>query len=230
MARARRFFLLGVAVWFAACVESTGPPASENPLVRADGQLHHLRWEPSAGPRQFAALGSTVVRRSGPSAAAATTVLDNNEVAFWAFLDRDQEIQINYQAADGSWQPYVWFRVPPGGLSRRPDGTPFAAGDSVLIKVTVDPATLVVTFEPSGLQFNPLAPAQLSVSYTGADPDFDASGAVDGTDSYIEQELLGVWVQEVVGGPWTAVATTHSVPTKLFAANLGHFTDYSMSW
>ncbi len=230
MARARSFFLLGVAVWLAACAETTGPPVPQSPLTRAEGQLRHLMWQSAVGPREFAALGNAVLRRSGQPGAAATAVLDNDQLVFWASRSRDQEIQINYRAADGSWQPYVWFKVPKDGLLRRPDGTLFAEGDSVLITVAIDTTTLVVNFEPTGLEFNPSAPAQLTIWYTGADPDFDASGAVDGTDSYIEQELLGVWVQEFATDPWTLVTAVQSIPNKLFSANLGHFSDYSVSW
>lgn len=230
MARARSFLLLGVAVWLAACAESSGPPVPQSPLIRADGQLHHLRWQSTPAPREFAALGSTVVRRSSQSGPAASTVLDTYELAFWAAHSRDQEIQISYRAADGAWQPYVRFKVPKGALLRRPDGTAFADGDSVLITLTVDPTTLVVRFEPTGLEFSPEAPAQLSVWYTGANPDFDASGAVDGTDSHIEQELLRVWVQQAAGAPWTLVTAAQSIPNKLFSANLAHFTDYTLSW
>lgn len=230
MARARSFFLLGAAAWLAACAETNGPRVPESPLIRADGQVHHLRWQSAARPREFAALGNTALLRAGQAGSAASSVLDNYQLAFWAARGRDQEIQINYRAADGSWQPYVWFKVPADGLSRRPDGTTFAPGDSVLITLAIDTATLVVTFEPTGLGFNPEAPAQLNVWYTGADPDFDASGAVDGNDSYIEQELLGVWVQEVATAPWTLVTAAQSIPNKLFTANLGHFSDYSVSW
>jgi hypothetical protein len=230
MARARSFVLLGVAAWLAACAESTGPPVIQGPLTRADGQVRHLRWQSTGSPRQFAALGSTVVRRAPQNGAAASTVLDHYELAFWAANSRDQEIQINYQAADGSWLPYVWFKVPQGGLSRHPDGTPFADGDSVLITVAIDSTSLIVTFEPTGLEFNSEAPAQLSVWYTGADPDFDASGAVDGDDRYIEEELLGVWVQELATDPWALVSAVQSIPNKLFTGSLGHFSDYSIAW
>lgn len=229
MARGRSFFRLGVVVWLTACAESTGPPASQRPVTRPAGELRQLRWGRTAAPREFVALGNTV-RRSDRSGAGAPSVLDTYQVSFWATFARDQEIQINYRAADDSWQPYVWFHVPTGGLSQWPDGRAFAEGDSVLITVTIDTTSLALRFEPTGLKFSSAAPAQLNVWYTGADPDFDASGAVDGADRYIEQQLLGVWVQEFASAPWTLVTAVQSLLNRSFSANLGHFSDYAVSW
>lgn len=230
MARARTTLLLGVTAWLAACTETTGPPASSPPLTRADGQLHQLRWNRPSAPRQFVALGDNLVLRSPQRGAAASTAFGDRDVSFWAYANQDQEIQVNYQAADGSWQPYVWFRVPQNGLRRRPDGQAFAEGDSVLITLAVDAISLRVTLEPTGLAFNSEAPAQLTVWYTGADPDFDANGVVDATDSYVEQDLLGVWVREFATDPWTRVTATQSIPNQWFSANLSHFSDYSVSY
>jgi len=228
MAKVSTLFLLGVAVWVAACAESTGP-AAPGSVTRA-AELRHLRWQNTPEGREFVAVGNAVLHRAGPRGAAASAVLDRHQLSFWALPTRDQEIQINYQAADGSWQPYVWFTIPKDGLSRRPDGTAFAEGDSVLITVAIDTTSLVVRFEPTGLEFNPMAPAQLNVWYTGADPDLDGSGAVDGADSRIEEEMLGVWVQEFAADPWTLVTTVQSIPSKRFSAYLSHFSDYAVSW
>ena len=229
MAKVSSWFLLGVAVWVAACAESTGPPAPGS-VTRAAAELRHLRWQNTPEGREFVAVGNAVLQRAAPRGAAASAVLDRHQLSFWALPTRDQEIQINYQAADGSWQPYVWFKIPKDGLSRWPDGTGFAEGDSVLITVAIDTTSLVVQFEPTGLEFNPLAPAQLNVWYTGADPDLDGSGAVDGADSHIEEELLGVWVQEFAADPWTLVTAAQSIPSKRFSASLSHFSDYAVSW
>ncbi len=227
---ARRFFLLGAAAWLAACAETTGPPTAQRPLIRADGQLHQLQWRSTDQPRRFAVVRNTVTLAATQNAAGSPAILDNNRLTFWASPVRDQAIQINYLASDGTWQPYVWFSVPKDGLAQWPDGTPVAPTDSVQITVSIDTTSLVVHFEPTGLVFNPLVPAQLTVWYAEANPDFDASGAVDATDGYIEQNLLGVWVQEFPGDPWSTVGAVQSIPGKLFVANLGHFSDYAVSW
>lgn len=227
MSGVTRYFVLGAAAWLAACAESTGPP---QPQTKALGPLHQLRWQATEGPRTFATVGNRVTRAPALGAATNVAVLDNYQTNFWAFPDRDQAIQVNYLAPDGTWQPYLWFSVPNGGLAQWPDGQPVAPGDSVLISVSIDTTSLLVRFEPTGLVFSPLAPAQLAIWYTGANPDFDASGALDGADGYIEQNLLGVWVQEFATDPWQLVAAIQSIPNKLFAAELGHFSDYAVSW
>ena len=49
-------------------------------------------------------------------------------------------------------------------------------------------------------------------------------------DAYIEQNLLGVWVQEFASAPWSPVTATQYLPGKMFSASLGHFSDYAVSW
>jgi hypothetical protein len=172
----------------------------------------------------------TPTQTTGQRAPGAAATLDRNTVSFWAFPDRDQAIRINYLAGDGTWQPYLDFAVPAGALAQWPDGNPVLPTDSVLITVEVDTVSLVVRFQPTGLVFNPLAPGHLAVWYTDANPDFDASGTVDVTDAFIEQALLGVWVQESSDDPWSLVSATQFVPGKMFSADLGHFSDYAVSW
>lgn len=230
MAGARSILVISAAAWLAACGQIAEPPLTQPPLVRADGQLHQLRWRPSSAPRTFALAANTVAEAPGERAAGAVVTLDQNQVSFWTFPDRDQAIQINYLAPDGTWQPYVDFVVPAGALAQWPDGRPVAATDSVLITVSVDTVSLLVRFQPTGLVFNPLVPAALTVWYTEADPDLDASGVVDATDDYIEQTLLGVWVQESADQPWSPVPATQYLPGKMFVASLGHFSDYAISW
>lgn len=230
MARVRSVLILGAGAWLVACAEMAGPPQPQTPLVRTEGTLHQLQWRSSAVPRTFSLVRHTTSQATGLRAAEAAATLDHNQVSFWAFPDRDQAIHISYLAADGSWQPYVDFVVPAGALAQWPDGSPVLPTDSVLITAEVDTLSLVVHFQPTGLVFNPLAPAQLTIWYTDANPDFNASGTVDSTDAYIEQTLLGVWVQEFASDPWNQVTATQYLPGKLFSANLSHFSDYAVSW
>ena len=70
MARVRSVLLIGAAAWLAACAEMAGPPPPQTPLVRADGQLHQLRWRPTSAPRVFAVVPSTLTQAAGHRAAA----------------------------------------------------------------------------------------------------------------------------------------------------------------
>jgi len=213
----------------AACSDGVGPPPG--PVEVSEISPRHLVWSPAIGTPSFAAVRSEAVSEGGEQAMAASAVpiLDNYEISFWARRGKSAGIEIRYRDADGTWKPYIQFTVPKDGLYRRPDGRLFGKGDSVLISVRVDTTRLLVYFEPTGLVFNPSAPAQLRIWYTGADSDLDGNGVVDGNDEYIRRFLLGVWVQEHLGDPWEAVAALHSLDEKLFTAALEHFSGYAVS-
>ena len=229
MAGRKRYILLGLAAWLVACAEPAGPSATFlAPLTRTTGELHQLTWLSAPQGPQFAAVGTGSHFATGAERTAA--LLDNYRLSFWAYRSHAQAIQINYLAPDGTWQPYLTFTVPAGGLQQLPNGTPVAQGDSVLITVVVDTTNLLVRFEPTGLVFNPDAPAHLVMWYTGANPDLDGNGVVDATDSYIEKQLLGIWVQEDTTDPWNGVAAQQSVSGKVFSADLNHFSGYAVSW
>lgn len=220
-------FVAGLAV--AACSDGVGPPPKS--VVGPRVSLQHLVWSPDIGKPSFAALWTDPVAEGWGEALAVTAIpiLDNYQIDFWARQGKVSGVTIRYQAADGSWRPYIEFTVPRDGLYQYPDGRPFGPRDSVLITVRVDTTNLVVHFEPTGLVFNPLARARFKIWYTGADRDLDRNGVVDEADEYIRQVLLGVWVQERPGEPWEAVAAVHDLEERLFAAALGHFSGYAVS-
>ena len=68
-----------------------------------------------------------------------------------------------------------------GSLLALPDGTPILPGDSVLIQVSVvDPTEMLFDLEPTGLKFNPAAPARLKIHYDHAGGDLNDDGVADG--------------------------------------------------
>lgn len=226
MARAS-VFIIAATVWLAGCGEGIGPPPSS---AVQDPMLHHLRWSPDLGSPTFATLrGGTGFGGFESPSESALRILDTYQTSFWARRGSDTAVEIRYRAADGTWQPYIRLTVPGDALDRRPDGSPFAAGDSVLITLALDSAQLVVQLEPTGLVFKEGSRARLDVWYTGADPDLDGSGTVNEADLYVEQTLLAVWVQERPGTPWSAVFSVHSLDNKLFTAGLRHFSGYAVS-
>lgn len=224
------FIIIAAGTWLAACSEGIGPPPGSD-LSVPDRALHHIRWSPTIGSPAFAAFHEAVGEGLWETAASsAGPILDTYQTSFWARRGAAASVEIRYRAADGTWRPYVALSIPKGGLYQRPDGSLFADGDAVLITVTVDPNSLVVQFEPTGLVFNQRHPAQLRIWYTGADPDFDGNGVVDATDAYIERVLLGVWLREDPDDDWEQVAATQSLGLKLFTADLRHFSRYAVSW
>ena len=125
------------------------------------------------------------------------------QASFWAVAGQSRTLVMRY--SDG--HELLEFEVRDKSLLRRPNGTAFLPGDSVLISVTLDPNDrYIVFFEPSGLVFNPLEPAHLEINYMQADPDIDDDGDRDLEDDALEAKLR-FWQQERTGLPWLALQT-----------------------
>jgi hypothetical protein len=154
-------------------------------------------------------------------------VLDTYELSFWAVRGQEREVYIKYDAG-GSWRTYIEFEVT--RPIQRPDGSPIAVGDSVLITLSVDPTNLMVHLEPSGLQFDPSVPTELEFHYEGANHDFNEDGVVDGADDYIQANLLGTWYQDDTGSPWGIIGSDHDLEDEEFELFLEHFSGYAVSW
>jgi hypothetical protein len=189
---------------------------------------HPVLWT-----RQVAFRATAPGHQEASLTAAATAtppILSSYEVSFWAHGDRDQSIEIDYRTSGGSWQPYIIFTVPSGALLNRPDGTPIAPQDSIRITASIDTLQLQVRLEPSGLTFSNTTPALLQVWYSGANRDYDGNGVVDENDSYIESQLLGLWLQEGPAAPWVAIPSLNTTSGRFVIADIRHFSGYAVSW
>ena len=154
--------------------------------------------------------------------------LDSTVARFWAKVGEGREVRINYQPPSG--EDFLRFEVPGDGLLRKPDGSVFQPGDSILITVTVvDPARFEFRFEPAGLQFSPDHPARLKLYYYNANHDFDDDGVVDSTDTAIEH-TLDLWRQEAAGSPWFRIASVKFEELDEVDANILSFTEYALAW
>ena len=152
--------------------------------------------------------------------------------SFWAKVGDGRDMELYYQGetpAD-SGEEFLRFEVPGDALYRRPDGSLFGPGDSILITVTVvDPDRFVFQFEPSGLRFNADHPARLKVRYQLSDQDFDDDGDEDETDAEIEQHL-DLWHQAEAGGTWRRVGAVRFSEIDEIEANIGSFSQYAVAW
>lgn len=160
-----------------------------------------------------------------------TLPLEAASVSFWAVRGRDREGVIRYVPAPGEeeGEEFLAFKVPGGALLRRPDGAPFAAGDSVRITIrVVDPGLFLFEFEPAGLRFDARSPARLEVSYREADRDYDGDGDEDGSDDDFEREL-SFWRQERPGQPWFPVSTLRIEDLEEVEADITGFTRYAVA-
>lgn len=224
MSARRALILIAFALTAVGCSDDRHPtsvPPSPTP--------HVLRWAGTVPPRFIAPqpvsirptkTGLQPFRSGGLS-------LDHNSVTFWAVRGEARSVQINYLSSTGDTSfPFLQLAITdPVFVPGRGD---IMVGDSVLITVTVDPADIKVSLEPTGLQFGD--PSRLQISYGGADGDMNGDGVVDSTDAQIETHLLGLWYREDAGSAWSVIPATHSLADRAFISALRHFCDYEVSF
>jgi len=157
--------------------------------------------------------------------------LFNPVATFYAKRGEDREVRIFFQdEVGGAGEEYLRLRVDAPSLQARPDGTPFAIGDSILITVVVvDPAQLLFALEPSGLTFNPDVRAELKIHYDHADDDLDEDGDVDEDDAAIESELA-IWRQESPGDPFVRLGSVLVEDLEEVEVELQGFSRYALAY
>ena len=204
LSRVARLALAAAFLILSACADRTdGPPG------QSTGEPTFLRLSESAPPP------------------AVTTA------SFYAKRGEDRRVEIDFAAEAGALDTaeFLKFRVRETSLALRPNGTPFADGDSILITVTVEDAErMIFRFEPAGLRFNPAEPARLDLYYSLANPDFDADGTVDVDDTIIETSRLAIWKQEVVGGAWVKLGVIRDIEIDEIEANITSFTGFAIAY
>lgn len=166
------------------------------------------------------------------TAAAGAPSIANPVVQFYAHAGEDEEVFMYYRSRPSGRDSTVFlrFRVPKRALLARPNGTPFATGDSIQITITLlDSVHLEVGFEPSGLTFSTSDPARLKLSFLEAEDDLNHDGTVNGSDATI-QGLLSIWKRESATQPWMKQASVVSVGTHEVEANVTGFTSYAIAW
>lgn len=160
-----------------------------------------------------------------------STPLFNPSASFYAKRGEDREVRIFFQdEVGGQGEEYLRLRVNAQSLLALPDGTPVLGGDSVLIHVNVvDPAEMLFELTPSGLQFNPLDPAELKIHYDHANGDLNDDGRVDGEDDSLES-TLSIWRQEQPGDPFVRLTSVLSVELDEAEAELTGFSRYALAY
>lgn len=186
-----------------------------------------LACSDSAGPTTVPDAALHIIRQAATAPALAAT-----QASFWAKVGEGRELRLPYKGRTptDSGEEFLRFEVPGDGLLRKPDGSAFQAGDSILITITiVDSSRFLFRFEPSGLQFNPAQPARLKVYYYEANPDFNGDGIVNAADTTIEHQL-DVWGRESASGPWFQNGSVKFEELEEIDANLLSFTEYAIAW
>jgi hypothetical protein len=166
------------------------------------------------------------------TASPSSPALAQTQVSFYAVKGRSGGADIWYHARAGQSDSskFVEFRLGTNSLDRRPDGSTIAAGDSVLITLTVsDPTHLIINYQPSGLQFSATDQPTLKMFYVACGDDLNYDGIVDAADDQI-QSKLSIWRQEAPGLPWTVLSSTVVKSVKEVDAQLSGFTGYAISY
>lgn len=158
--------------------------------------------------------------------------LVTNQASVWAKVSDGRELHLNYQGATpaDTGEEFLRFEIPGDGLLRKPDGSAFQPGDSILITVTVvDSGFFHFRFQPAGLVFNPEHPARLRVRYLNANHDFDDDGDVDPADDDIEH-VLDLWKRAGLSAPWFRVGSVKFEDLDELDANILSFSEYAVAW
>ena len=152
--------------------------------------------------------------------------------SFYAVRGKNAGVDLWYRPKLGSRDStkFLEFRLDNTSLDRRPDGTAFAEGDSVLITLTVtDPIHLIVDFQPSGLRFSATNPGHLKMFFGQCGDDLDGNGRIDGGDDAIQNQL-SIWRQETPLAPWFKVPSTVVKSSKEIDADITGFTGYAAAY
>lgn len=161
-----------------------------------------------------------------------TPLLTTTVKSFWAVRGEDREIRLFYRPIVGTSDSteYLRLRIESEALLARPNGTPIAVGDSVLITVTVpDPTRFLVSLEPSGLRFSTAKPAELRWKLQGKDDDLDDDGDIDDGDDALETRLA-IWRQARAGQPWVKLSTVFNLQENELEAQLLGFSNYVVAY
>ena len=187
-----------------------------------------------AGPRQEAPVFTRLPEDSLEflSPALDAPSLGARTVKFYAVKGEDREVRMMYRPRAGEVDSaeFARFKVDKRSLVNRPDGTPLAPGDSLLITLTiVDTLRLIIDFQPSGLRFNPQRPARLWIKFWEADPDLDHDGSVTPSDSLL---LLStqIWGQHRPARPWSSLPSKVDVASQDVEARIPGFTRYAVAY
>jgi hypothetical protein len=176
-----------------------------------------------AGPKQLPGDELIFIRAEENAPPLATL-----QVQVWAVAGEGRRVAIPYAKVGGyGGDDCLEFRIPGDALYRRPDGTLFQEGDSILITITVvDPDLFDFRFEPAGLQFRADKPAELRISYKWADRDFNGDGDEDNDDARFN---FAIWKQETDASDWFRIGTVKDADLEELRADIRGFTRYAIA-
>jgi hypothetical protein len=161
-------------------------------------------------------------------------VLSKDSAVFWAKSGEDREVAMYYRPVAGSIDSvrYLRFRVRKEALLTRPDGSAFAAGDSIKITIRIrDFSKLITEFSPSGLKFSAARPAELRLDFRNSNPDHNRDGVVNAADTAVVSSFA-IWKQEAANQPWFKLTSAVEVSSDFseVKADITSFTNHAIAW
>jgi len=199
------FVLVTVA---GGCGNDDPTGVTEPPSTLPESQLTFLRQGANAPPIQT--YDTTVVATAGQPL--------------------DVELFYAPEPGESAGQQFLEFELDDGSLLRYPPDHPtrpgqeFQPGDTVWIRLRVDPELLIVTLEPSGLAFSTVDPAELEIRYFNADDDYDDDGH---SDPELETDI-DLWRQERPGEEWARIGQLKDFELDRIRALLLGFSRYGL--
>ncbi|MDH3734637.1 MAG: hypothetical protein OEU54_14000 [Gemmatimonadota bacterium] len=154
------------------------------------------------------------------------------DTTFVATRGQDLEVELFYAAPGGGrGEEFLEFELDDESLLTYPAGHPragqsFVDGDTISIRISIDPALLIATMEPAGLLFNPQEPAELEMRYLNADEDYDDDGEDDPPES---EDRIDLWRQEMPSDPWERVGDIKDADLDRIRAFLTSFSRYALA-
>ncbi len=212
--------LLAIAVMISGC----GAERISTPALTPGASVEAGRT-PATGT---SGGGSPTFLTADPAAPATA----NPVIAFWAVKGVNKEVRMVYHARPGHSDSttFLFFRVKERSLDLRPDGSTIAVGDSVLITVSlVDPVSLKLDFQPSGLRFAEHDSAEMKLSFKETLHDLNGDGIVDHLDSDILR-TMAIWRRESPLEPWMPTPSTVLSGSYEVQSKIGGFTGYAVAY
>jgi len=183
---------------------------------------------PPPEPGPIPTQGLSFLRQGGTAPALTTT-----DTSFIVTKGVETEINIRYAPRLGEtvgeefleleFEEESLFRYPP---SHPRAGQLFQDGDTVTVRVRIDPTNLIIKLDPSGIQFDPDEPAELELHYGNADEDYDDDGTPDPPETEAQIDL---WRQENVGDPWFRIGEIKDADLDHVSARLTSFSRYALA-
>jgi len=181
---------------------------------------------PDPGPLPTESL--SFLRQSGTAPALVTT-----DTTLVATKGTKTEVRIRYEPLPGQieGEEFLELKIEEASLFRYPPAHPragqlFEDGDTITIRIRVDPTDLVVTLDPSGIEFDANQPAELEIRYGNADDDYDDDGTPDPPET---ESQIDLWRQENVGDPWFRIGEIKDAELDRVRARLTSFSRYALA-